>query len=97
LRRSADRLRPLIDRDHPAVSVRRQCERLGLNRSGVYYRPAAESAENLRLMALIDRQYTARPFYGSRRVTAWLRSHPAPEVRRGVHRVRVINPTRVAI
>jgi putative transposase len=51
------------------VSVRRQCELLGLNRSGVYYRPAAETPENLGLMALIDRQYTARPFYGSRRMT----------------------------
>ena len=37
-----------------------------------YYEPAGETAENLRLMRLIDEQYTARPFYGSRRMTAWL-------------------------
>ena len=54
--------------------MRRQCELLGLNRSTVYYRPAAETPENLRLMELVDRQFTARPFYGSRRMTAWLRS-----------------------
>ena len=30
------------------------------------------SAEDLRLMRLIDEQYTARPFYGSRRVAVWL-------------------------
>ena len=52
--------------------MRRQCELLGLSRSSLYYEPAAETAENLRLMRLIDEQYTARPFYGSRRMTAWL-------------------------
>jgi putative transposase len=66
-------LRPLIEPGHPALSVRRQCALLGLSRSALYYRPAGEAAENLALMALIDRQYTARPFYGSRRMTAWLR------------------------
>lgn len=57
---------------HPELSVRRQCELLGLNRSSLYYAAAAESAENLRLMRLLDEQYTACPFYGSRRLTAWL-------------------------
>ena len=52
--------------------MRRQCELLGLSRSSCYYEPAAETAENLRLMRLIDEQYTAHPFYGSRRMTAWL-------------------------
>jgi putative transposase len=33
-----------------------------------------ERAENLRLMRLLDEQYTATPFYGIRRMTAWLRS-----------------------
>jgi putative transposase len=62
----------LIDTDHPDLSVRRQCELLGLSRSSLYYEPAGESTENLRLMRLIDEQYTARPFYGSRRMTRWL-------------------------
>jgi putative transposase len=62
----------LIEVDHPALSVRRQCELLGLNRSSLYYEPAGETAENLRLMRLIDEQYTAYPFYGSRRMTRWL-------------------------
>jgi putative transposase len=54
------------------MSVRRQCELLGLSRSSLYYEPAGETPENLRLMRLIDEQYTARPFYGSRRMTEWL-------------------------
>ena len=54
------------------MSVRRQCALLGLNRSCLYYEPAAETSENLRLMRLIDQQYTDCPFYGSRRMVVWL-------------------------
>ena len=52
--------------------MRRQCELLGLNRSTLYYGPAAETAENLRLMRLLDEEYTAHPFLGSRRLAKWL-------------------------
>jgi putative transposase len=52
--------------------VRRQCELLGLGRSSLYYEPATETAENLWLMRLIDQEYTAHPFLGSRRLTKWL-------------------------
>ena len=45
-----------------SLSVSRQCELLGLSRSSYYYEPAAETAENLALMRLIDQQYTDRPF-----------------------------------
>jgi len=54
--------------------VRRQCALLGVNRASLYYEPVEESQENLRLMRLIDRQYTRAPFYGSRRMTAWLQT-----------------------
>jgi putative transposase len=69
---SAEHKRPLIEAGHPDLSIRRQCELLGLNRSSLYYEPAGETPENLRLMRLIDEQYTARPYYGSRRMTNWL-------------------------
>ncbi len=65
-------MRPLVDRSHPGISVRRQCELLGVNRSGLYYKPVGESTENLLLMRLLDEQYTRTPFYGSRKMTAWL-------------------------
>jgi putative transposase len=52
--------------------LRRQCELLGLNRSSLYYEAATETKENLELMRLLDEQYTRWPFYGSRRLTAWL-------------------------
>jgi putative transposase len=54
------------------LSVRRQCELLGLTRSNVYYRPAGRPADDLRLMRRIDELYTAHPFYGSRRMAAEL-------------------------
>jgi putative transposase len=62
--------------------VRRQCELLGLNRSSLYYPPAGETAANLRLMRRIDEQYTACPFYGSRKMTAWLKEVHQEEVNR---------------
>jgi putative transposase len=61
-----------VERDQPEISIRRQCELLGVNRSGVYYEPVGESEENLRFMRLLDEQYTRAPFYGSRKMTEWL-------------------------
>ena len=61
-----------MERGHPEIGIRRQCELLGVNRSGLYYEPVGESEENLRLMRLLDEQYTRTPFYGSRKMTEWL-------------------------
>ena len=52
--------------------MRRQCELLGLSRASLYYQGVPASAENLRLMRLLDQEYTAHPFLGSRRLTKWL-------------------------
>jgi len=60
--------RKCIEREHPGLSVRRQCELLGLNRSSWYYQPTGESAENLQWMRQIDEQYLKTPFYGSRKM-----------------------------
>jgi hypothetical protein len=71
-------MRSLVDWAHPEISVRRQCELLGVNRSGLYYEPVGESDENLLLMRLLDEQYTRVPFYGSRKMTEWLATHRWP-------------------
>lgn len=52
----------MIDPTPRALSIRRQCELLGLNRSSFYYQPATETEMNLQLMRLIDEQYTRTPF-----------------------------------
>src|SRR5467141_4743661 len=67
----AERL-ALIDRHDPALPVTRQRGLMTVSRSSVYRPPAPVSDEDLAIMALIDRQYLAWPYYGSRRMTAWL-------------------------
>ena len=49
-----------------------QCRLLAVSRSSVYRRPAEVSATDRAIIGLIDRQYLARPYYGSRRMAAWL-------------------------
>jgi putative transposase len=77
----------MIDRAHPTLSVSRQCHLLDVNRASVYRRPAPVDAEDLRLMELIDRQYLAWPFYGSRRMAAWLTTQGFPVNRKRVQRL----------
>jgi putative transposase len=69
---AVDRKRVLVGPDGCELSICRQCELIDLNRSTYYLPPAVESAENLRLMRLIDEQFLKTPFYGSRRMTATL-------------------------
>ncbi|MEK6537378.1 MAG: IS3 family transposase [Actinomycetota bacterium] len=64
--------RVMIQIGHPEISVRRQCALLGLSRSGFYYEPVGPDAEDLALMRLLDEQYTRTPFYGVRKMRAWL-------------------------
>lgn len=54
------------------LSIARQCDLIGLNRSSYYYEPLSENPYNLELMRLIDEQYIRRPYYGSRRMRDWL-------------------------
>ena len=59
-----------IQPKHPKVSIQRQCELIGLPRSN-YYRECLtgqETPENLEFMRLIDNEYTAHPFYGTRQI-----------------------------
>jgi putative transposase len=53
--------------------VAQQCALLGLARSSWYYQPVARSALTQELLDRLDQQYTRTPFYGVRRMTAWLR------------------------
>ena len=64
--------RALVERGNPTLPVAQQCRLLTVSRSSVYRQPATVSEEERTIMALIDRQYLGRPYYGSRRMTAWL-------------------------
>lgn len=69
---SIEEKRALIEPGYPAISIARQCELMELARSSYYYEPMPVSEENLHLMRLLDEQYTRTPFYGIKKMTAWL-------------------------
>lgn len=80
--------RLMLEPEHEVLSIRQQCELLKLNRSSAYYQAATESPLNLKLMHLIDRKYTERPIYGSRRMTAYLcKDEKIPVNRKRVQRL----------
>jgi putative transposase len=62
----------LVEWEGEALSISRQAQLLGLNRTSLYYRPQAISASELQLKHRIDEIYTAIPFYGSRRIAQQL-------------------------
>jgi len=64
--------RKSIEPGHTRISIYRQCELLGLNRSSLYYKPCGGTSYNEQLMKLIDEQYIETPFYGINKMTAWL-------------------------
>ena len=84
---NVERRRAVVDRRHPSLSVVRQCRLLDISRSGLYYQPAGISEEDLTLMKLIDHQYLATPFYGARKITAWLKSQGQRVNRKRVRRL----------
>ncbi|MCC3306843.1 IS3-like element ISPpy1 family transposase [Psychrobacter sanguinis] len=63
----------LLEPDNKDFSVRKQCELLSINRSSLYYQPKPISELDITLMNLLDQQYTKTPFYGVKRMTAYLR------------------------
>jgi putative transposase len=63
---------------------------LDISRSGLYYQPVGISEEDLTLMKLIDRQYLSTPFYGARKIAAWLKSQGYRVNRKHVRRLMQI-------
>jgi putative transposase len=75
----------MITRDHPELSLSRQCRLLSISRSWLYFASKGETQENLALMRRIDELFLKYPFYGSRQMARQLRREG---VRVGRHRVR---------
>jgi putative transposase len=80
----------MIDRDHPRLSVVRQCALVLINRSGLYHEPAGETALNLALMRLIDAQFMETPWYGSRQMARHLRREGHVIGRKRVRRLMTV-------
>jgi hypothetical protein len=70
--------RALVERTGPALPISHQCRLLAVSRSSVYRRSVEVGEEDRTIMALIDRHYLARPYYGSRRMAAWLATQGQP-------------------
>jgi len=77
----------LIELNQPELSIRQQCDLVGLNRSSFYYQAAGESELNLTLMRLIDVQYTQTPFYGWPKMTVYLQQLGYPINHKRVQRL----------
>lgn len=81
-------LRTLIEEGHKNLSVRQQCNLLGINRSSLYYRHKPISKEMQNLMNLVDEIYTQYPFYGKRRMKAHLWREQ--QIKVGLDKIRTI-------
>jgi len=71
---SKSALQGLVSASDMSLSIRQQCELLGVNRSSYYYQPQGESEANLLLMAAIDRHHLQHPYWGYPRMTDALRA-----------------------
>ena len=63
----------LVEPENKLLYIRQQTELLALHRSSYYYQTVIDGERNLHLMKMIDEEYTRHPFYGSRRMTEWLK------------------------
>ena len=84
---SAPDRRAKLDREHADLSIRRQCAMLGLARSGVYRKPRPANENELDAMRRIDALFTARPFFGARRIARTLSEEGFPIDRKRVRRL----------
>lgn len=70
---NADQKRSLVEPDISAFPpIGRQCELLGLSRSGYYYEPVVCSARELAIMRALDELHLEHPYFGYRRLTSHL-------------------------
>ena len=68
----------MIVKNHPSLSVGARCRLLSISRSSFYYELMGETAMNLDLMLLIDKQFLDTPFYGVRQMTWHLQKSEGP-------------------
>ena len=77
--------RRLLEPNHPKLSLRSQCELLGVNRSSYYYAaqtPVPLDEEKLQLLRLVDETYTQYPFFGTRQMASYLQLHGSSNIQR---------------
>jgi len=79
----------LVEKGHPQLSVREQCQMLDIARSTLDYQPAPESAEDRKIKRLMDKIYLRDACLGTRRlVTVLERDHGLVVNRKRLQRLR---------
>jgi len=79
----------LVEKNHPKLSMRKQCELLNVARSTVSYQAVPEDPEDIRIKRLLDEIYMIDPCLGSRKlVTVLKRDHGVDINRKRVQRLR---------
>ena len=67
-----DERKVMIDQNFEDLSIRDQCDILGVNRSGYYYKSTSEDSQDQELMNIIHEIWLKYPFYGYRKIKAVL-------------------------
>jgi len=69
----------LVEKENKHLTIKRQCQLLGVDRASIYYKNVEISEKDKATMDLIDQIYTDCPFYGNRRIKAELNlTHHVP-------------------
>lgn len=77
----------LVEKSHPKLSVRKQCDLLSVNRNRLYYHPVGESELNLRIMAIMDKHLTDHPTEGVESMVYYLRDFDFKVNRKRIRRL----------
>lgn len=68
----------MLEANNPDLAINRQCELLGVSRGAYYYTPKPISEEEQKLLNMVDEIYTKHPYFGHRRMIAYLKKLPEP-------------------
>ena len=70
-----------VNINHPSLSLNYQTQLLDISRNNFYHQPIV-NPDDIRIMGLMDKIFTDRPFYGSRRITQDLKQDYQEQVNR---------------
>lgn len=70
---STNEKRKSIEAEHEKLTIERQCELVGISRSGYYYKPQMTNKRTLSMIDIVDETYTRYPFFGTRKMASYLK------------------------
>ena len=64
----------MVERNHPRISDKKQCELLGVSRSSLNYKPIEENTQDIKIKKIMKQLYLKEPTFGARRIVAVLKT-----------------------